>query len=396
MNVLTGGQVWINNQLIQTDVAFEREVVQIGQNLDGNRIDCTGKLVLPGMIDAHVHFRDFNESYKEDWQSAGAAAVKGGITTVFEMPNTNPPTATLDVIKEKRKRISESSVNGYIYGGIVPENIKQLGELAHHVDAFKLYMGETTGGLIIADQQLQRDIFKRVADSERVLAVHAQQLSSNSEADDIEIALEHVLKSQVSLYLCHVRTIDGIKMALEGKREGLDITIETCPHYLFFTEQDVREKGPWLKVNPPIETKSDQDFLWEALADGRIETLGSDHAPHSIEEKTASFSEAPFGLPGVEWSLPLMLDAVNNNRITLEKLIELFAVNPAKRYGLTQKAHISEGADADLVVVDMEKTHEIIRENVASKCGWSHYEGFQLKGWPIMTFVGGQLAYQAE
>lgn len=397
MNVLTGGKVWIDNQFIESEIAFEREIVKIGHNLnlDGDRIDCTGKIILPGMIDAHVHFRDFDQSYKEDWQSAGRAAVKGGVSTVFEMPNTEPPTTTPEVIKEKRKRIAASVVNGYIYGGIVPENIKEIGALAPLVDAFKLYMGETTGGLIISKPNLQRDIFKRVADSGKVLAVHAQQLTSKHESDDIEIALEHALKSGVSLYLCHVRTIDGVKLALQGKREGLDVTIETCAHYLYFTERDVEKKQSWLKVNPPITSQEDQDFLWSAINDGLIDTLGSDHAPHSIEEKSTSFDDAPFGLPGVETSLPLMLDAVNNERITLERLIEIFCLNPAKRYGLNDKAHIAEGADADLVVVDMNKSQQITRENIASKCGWSPYEGMRLKGWPVMSFVGGERVYSS-
>lgn len=393
MKILSGGQVWIEGELSLTNLAFNEQIEGIGGDFDGTLIDCTDKIILPGMIDPHVHFRDFDESYKEDWQSAGAAAAKGGVTTVLEMPNTSPPTTTLEVVKEKKRRIEASPVNGYIYGGVLPETIKDIAKLAPHVAAFKLYMGKTTGGMIISKPELQKEIFQRVAETEKVLAVHAQRLESISEALDIEIALELALKTGVKLYLCHVRTREGVELANDAKRDGLDVTIETCPHYLFFTDADVDERGSWLKVNPPITTREDQEFLWESLNSGVIDTLGSDHAPHSIEEKTQPFVTAPFGLPGVEFSLPLMLDAVNKNRISLGRVIELFCENPAKRFGLRQKGKIEKGYDADLVLIDLERMYRIAKENVKTKCGWSHYEGFELQGGPVMTFVGGELVY---
>jgi dihydroorotase len=396
MKILTGGEIWVDGGLLSADLAFDEHIEGIGRDFDGTLIDCSGKIILPGMIDPHVHFRDFDEAYKEDWQSASAAAAKGGITTVLEMPNTSPTTTNLDVIKEKKRRIEASAINGGIYGGILPETIKDIPKIAPHVAAFKLYMGMTTGGMIISKPDLQKEIFQRVAETEKVLAVHAQRLESNSEALDIEIVLELALKTHVKLYLCHVRTQEGVELANDAKRDGLDITIETCPHYLFFTDRDVESKGAWLKVNPPITTQGDQEYLWDALNSNVIDTLGSDHAPHTIEEKSVPIGAAPFGLPGVEFSLPLMLDAVNKDRISLEKLIELFSENPAKRFGLSNKAKIEKGLDADLVVIDMNRIDQINNENILTKCGWSHYGGFELTGWPIMTFVGGQLVYQAD
>ncbi|MBI1730336.1 dihydroorotase family protein [Candidatus Acetothermia bacterium] len=395
LKVLTGGELWINGRLTQAEISFGESIEKIDKDLDGERIDCSGLIILPGMIDAHVHFRDFNDSHKEDWQSAGKAAVKGGVTTVLEMPNTNPPTTTLEMIREKKKRASASAVNFGIYGGLTPENIKNIPEIAKQVTAFKLFMGETTGGLEIKNRSMQREIFQRVAETGKVLAVHSQRLDSPSEASDIEVALEHALMSKARLYLCHVRTQEGLQLAYDAKRD-VDVTIETCPHYLFFACEDVEKRGSWLKVNPPITSAEDREFLWEALQRGMIDTLGSDHAPHSQEEKSKPFDQAPFGLPGVETSLPLMLNAVNKKRLSLARLIEIFSENPAKRFGYASKGRIAVGNNADLVVVDLERSARVERKDLATKCGWSPYETMELQGWPMLVFVRGKLLFDAR
>ncbi len=391
MRILKGAEVFFEGRLQRVDIAFYEEGIQrIGRDLNivGEIIDCEGLVVLPGMIDVHVHFRDFNESHREDWQTGGRAAVSGGVTTVLEMPNNDPPAVTTEILREKRRRAEGSPVDFGLYGGITPDNIRHISELARDVVAFKLYMGETTGGLIIARRSLQKKVFQRVAETRKVLAVHTQRLGS-PEAADVEIALDLAVSTGVKLHLCHLRTQEGVELAYEAKSDGVDVTLETCPHYLCFTARDLEEKGALLKVNPPLASPEDREYLWEALNQGLIDILASDHAPHTLGEKSQPFEKAPYGLPGVETTLPLMLDAVHRNRLTLARLVEVFAENPAERFRLTRKGKIAKGHQADLVIVDLDKRARVERKKLITKCGWSPYEGFELVGWPVRTFVRG-------
>ncbi len=396
MRVLRGGQVFLEGRLAQTEIAFDEEGIQaIGSELDGESIDCSKLIILPGMIDVHVHFRDFHESHKETWQTGGWAAVQGGVTTVMAMPNTDPPSTTIEMIREQRRRAEASPVNFGLFGGIVPENLKSIPLLAPQVAAFKLYMGETTGGLRITRRSLQKEAFARVAETGKILAVHAQRLDSPSEAHDLESALELAVQTGVKLHLCHVRTQEGLELAQEAKEDGLDVTIETCPHYLFFTQRDLEKQGTSLKVNPPLTTEEDRTFLWWALEKGWIDILASDHAPHTVEEKQRPFERAPFGLPGVETTLPLMLDAVQREKISLARLVEVFSTRPAERFGFSTKGRIAVGCDSDFVIVDLGRRDQVRREALATRCGWSPYEGFLIKGWPVRTFVRGQQIFSA-
>jgi dihydroorotase len=306
------------------------------------------------------------------------------------MPNNDPPAVTPEILCEKRRRAERSPIDFGLYAGITPDNLQSLAELAREprVVGFKLYMGETTGGLILARRSLQKEAFRRVAETGKVLAVHAQRLS-HPEAADVEIALDLAVSSGVKLHLCHLRTQEAVELSYEAKRDGVDVTLETCPHYLFFTEQDVKEKGALLKVNPSLASPEDREFLREALAEGMIDILASDHAPHTLEEKSRPFEKAPYGLPGVETTLPLMLYAVYRGRLSLTRLVEAFSERPAERFGLVRKGHIREGYQADLVVVDLGKRARVERGKLKTKCGWSPYEGFTLTGWPVRTFIGG-------
>jgi dihydroorotase len=399
MKVLRGGQVFIDGVLQRVDLAFDEQIRAIGPDLrdhpGAQAIDVERKLVLPGMIDAHVHFRDFNQAHKEDWQSVARAALKGGVTTVVEMPNTDPPTVTLKMLREKRKRAEASGIRFGLFGGLVETNVQLIEELAKEAIAFKLYLGETTGGLIVRDPGALKEIFAGVAESGKILAVHAQDSQSRSEAKDLEPALAFADRYRAKLHLCHCRMREGIELALEAKRDGLDLTIETCPHYLYFTEDDFQERGALLKVNPPLASATDREYLWDALARGQIDILGSDHAPHTLAEKAQPLERAPYGLPGVETTLSLMLDAVAQKKLRFGRLIEVFAINPAQRFGLSGRGRIAVGNDADLTIIDLGRHATIKRVELATKCGWSPFEGFSLTGWPVMTFIGGQNVYMA-
>lgn len=394
MTILTNAEIFVDGELKRLDVAFDEKIRAIGRNLEGEqRIDCSGKLVLPGVIDVHVHARDLKQSQKEDWESVGRAAIAGGVTTVFAMPNTEPPLTTPEVVRTYRALADTSLVNAKIYGGIVPENLRQLGQLAEFVDAFKLYLGETTGQLIVRDRKLHREIFKAISQTKRILAVHAQrggdpQDVTRHEADDICYVLDLAAAYETKLHLAHVTTQRAVAAILEAKKSKIDVSFETCPHYLFFTAKDRERKGAWLKMNPPLATEEDREFLWWALKNSLIDMVATDHAPHTIEEKSVGYEKAPAGVPGVEFLLPLLFDAVTSERLSLICLVEACCTNPARRFGLSN-GEIRIGLDADLVVIDPDKRKMIVRADVQSKCGWSPYEGVTLRGWPVMAFVRG-------
>jgi dihydroorotase (multifunctional complex type) len=396
MTVITGAEIFIDGALQKLDVAFDEKIRAIGRNLEGEeRIDCSGKIVLPGVIDVHVHVRDLEQSHKEDWASLGRAALSGGVTTVFAMPNTQPPLDSVERVRDYRRRARASSVNAYVYGAITRENLQNFDELAPHVDAFKLYLGETTGQLVISDKKLHREIFKIVTQTEKILTVHAQRGGdptevTRHEADDILYVLDLAAAYETKLHLAHVTTQHAVEAILEAKKSKIDVSFETCPHYLYFTAKDREERGAWLKMNPPLATEEDREFLWWALGKGLIDIIATDHAPHTIEEKSIGYERAPAGVPGVEFLLPLLFDAVNADKISLARLVEVCCLNPAKRFGLP-KGEIAVGLDADLVVVDPDIKKTIAREAVQSKCGWSPYEGLTLRGWPVMAVVRGRL-----
>ena len=396
MKLIRNGDVFTGGALTRLDIAFDDEGIQELSpriDLDADEvIDASGVIVLPGMIDAHVHVRDFHESHKETWETAGGASLAGGVTTVFAMPNTDPPTTTGDVIREQRRRADGSSVDYGLFAGITPDTLRDIPTLAQEasVVGYKLYMGETTGGLIIGNPKTQREAFKWVADTGKALAVHAQRLGSFSEAADLEIALEFAVQTGAKLHLCHVRTREGVELADEARHDGVDVTVETCPHYLVFTGADVRQKGTRLKVNPPLASREDRDFLWDALAEGTIDTVGSDHAPHTLAEKDAPFDKAPFGLPGLETSLPILLDGVAHDRLSLARLVECFSATPAERFGLADRGQIAVGHPANLTLVDLKGETRLSDAAIRSKCGWTPYDGMTFQGQIVNAIALGR------
>lgn len=400
MRLIQGGDVFTDGELKRLDIAFDDDGIhELSPQIDRDAeevIDATGLTVLPGMIDAHVHVRDFSESHKETWQTAGRAALAGGVTTVLAMPNTDPPTTTIDMIREQRRRADASPIDYGLFAGMTPDALSDIPKLAKEarVVGFKLYMGETTGGLVIGNPKTQREAFKRVAETEKVLAVHAQRLNSDSEAADLEIALEYSIQTGAKLHLCHVRTREGVELADGARRDGVDVTIETCPHYLVFTEDDVRRKGTRLKVNPPLTTHEDRDFLWDALADGTIDVVASDHAPHTLAEKDTPFDKAPFGLPGLETSLPLLLGGVCHERLRLARFVECFSTTPAERFGLSGQGEIVIGGPAHLTIVDLDASTQLTDATIRSKCGWTPHDGMRLQGQITHTVVRGTIIAQ--
>lgn len=409
-------KLWYRKKTIAFGVAIdEGKIVSISKDLklpkSDQNINCRGKIVLPGLIDVHVHFREPGFTWKEDWSTGSKAAAHGGITHVMDMPNTDPPTTTVRNLIDKKELAKKSVVNFGLYAGVIRENINEIKDLASHADAFKVYMSESTGGLKLDDNESIAKAFYNISKTNKVVCVHAENQAMSerflrlhrkstdpfeyslakpveSEILAIKDAIEMARRAEVKLHVCHVTTKEGLKLIKKGKKD-VNITCETCPHYLFMTQNDLRNKGTLAKINPSLRTKEDQAALWKGISNGTIDILSSDHAPHTMEEKLQDIWIAPAGVPGVETTLQLMLNAVNKKMIRLERLVQLMHYNPVKRFGLTQYG-VEVGKTANLTIIDLKKEWKISNDDLLTKCKWSPYDGWKGKGMSVGTIVNGK------
>lgn len=367
------------------DILVENgKIVSIEDDLSGvsfdEIIDAAGNYVISGIIDPHVHMRDPGMTHKEDFTTGSMACAKGGITTFFDMPNTVPNTITEEALLEK-KRLHEG--NSYVdycfwFGGSKADNHEEVKKVQDKVIATKVFMNVSTGNMLVEDEKVLEDIFK----NSKLVGVHA-------EGEMIPKAISLSEKLDVPVYLCHLSTKEDVQYVREAKKKGLKVYGEVTPHHLFLNISDV-EKNPLLRMKPELKTKEDNEALWEGVLDGTIDTIGTDHAPHRIEEKKAKLT---FGIPGAENSLEMMLKAVRCDKISLEKLMKIMSENTAEIFGLKNKGKIAVGYDADLVIVDMTTEEIISQENVISKCGWTPYEGFEKGGKILTTIVRGNVVF---
>lgn len=417
--ILKNCKIWYQNTLIEYGLAInEGKIVSISKDTglppSDEKINCKGNIILPGLTDVHVHFREPGLTWKGDWSTESKAALKGGITYIMEMPNTIPPTTTVERVLEKREFAKKSVVNYGLYGGVSEENIDQIGELAKHVKAFKIFMGKSTGTLILDKHDLVLKAFSEISKANKVACVHAEDQKTMDEfskkykdRDDLMIhalskppqveieAIRHAIRmakqTKVKLHICHLSTKGGLELIKDAKKEGMDITCETCPHYFLMNQDDFKQKGALLKINPPLRSKEDQLAILQGINDVSIDILATDHAPHTLEEKGKGIHEAPSGMPGVENSLQLMLDAVNKKMISFNRVIELMHDNPVKRFDLGNYGYIQKGNDANLTIVDLKKKWKITGENVATKSGWSPFEGWEGNGLPTYIVINGRI-----
>ncbi|PIN87048.1 dihydroorotase [Candidatus Woesearchaeota archaeon CG10_big_fil_rev_8_21_14_0_10_44_13] len=352
-------------------------------------IDAKENFVIPGAIDPHVHFREPGLTYKEDFCTGSMAAAAGGITTVFDMPNTVPPTLTYFDIEEKRFLAKKSIVNYGFYIGASKDNIGEIKKANHDanlpIPGTKLFMNLSTGKMMMED----RDIIRQVFRNSKLVAVHA-------EGPKVEEAIQYAIKTGTKLYLCHISAADEIETIKRYRDESewvaRNVFVEVTPHHLFLTEKDHHEQGAFAKMIPSLKTKKDQAALWNAIADGTVDTIGTDHAPHTIEEKKAK-ENPPGGIPGEETMLPLMLDAMNRGRLTMERIVEMTSKNPARIFCMRNKGRIAEGCDADLTIIDMNMFGEVRNGDLRTRCNWSPFNGWKLKGWPVVTIVNGRVVF---
>lgn len=345
-------------------------------------VDGTGKYLLPGAIDAHVHFRDPGSPEKEDWASGSAAALAGGVTTVLDMPNTNPATITVEALEAKRAvAAAKSLVRFGLFFGATRDNLEEM-RRAENICGIKIYMGSSTGNLLLDDPAVWKEVFKIAKEKNVPVVVHAETESmiqaGKRDCECARVATEAAiaLREKVGnrLHIAHVSCKQELELIRAHKCP--ELTCEVTPHHLLFTEAD--RKDAFLKMNPPLRSQADQDALWEGLRDGTIDCIATDHAPHTNEEKQKSMEEAPAGVPGVEFMLPLMLNAVNQGKLSLEQVVALTSENPARIFGIES---------VGWVLVNMDLGKVIGQGDIRSKCGWSPYESRNIKGWPIQVWL---------
>ena len=378
-------------------------------------IDASNKYVVSGIIDPQVHFRDPGLTHKEDLSTGSMSAAAGGITTFFEMPNTNPSTITIEKLNEKYHTASKKSLVNYsFFLGATPDNIDEIKKLKGNC-GIKIFMGSSTGDLLVDNDAVLEEIFKL---SNRVIAIHGEDekilkessslimgesFSNHTKARPVKAAVEATtkainlaLKYKKRLHVLHLSTAEEVKIIREHKSTGL-ITCETTPQHLLMQAPDIYEKiGAFAQMNPPIRGKRHQDELWRGLHDGTIDCIATDHAPHTLDEKSLPYGQAPSGMPGVQTSLTLMLNQVSKGRINLKDVIKWMSENPANIYKVKNKGAIKIGYDADITIIDMNKEKTIQNSDMHSKCGWTAFNGEKTKGWPITTIVNGNIVYENE
>ena len=373
--------------------------------------DARGLHVLPGVIDTHVHFREPGHLEKEDMETGSTAALLGGVTAVFEMPNTNPPTTTRALVEDKLARAALRMRCDYaFYVGASNENIGALYDLERlpGVAGVKAFLGSSTGSLLLDKEEA---IANALRSGHRRMAVHSEDESRLKEraklampgdprthpvwrdAETARRSTERVLKLARAagrrLHILHASTADELPLLADAR----DIaTVETVvPHLTLSAPECYERLGAYAQMNPPIRDEQHRAALWRAIAHGLIDIVGSDHAPHSRADKDGLYPQTPSGLPGVQTLVTIMLNHVNMGRLTLERFVDLTSSGPARVFGIAGKGRIARGYDADFTIVDLKANRRIENRLIASRCGWTPYDGMETMGWPVATIVGGSI-----
>lgn len=420
--VISGGMVVSDRDATVASVAIDDgRIVAVGDAAlmprARERLDATGLHLLPGAIDAHVHFREPGYTHKEDWETGTASAAMGGVTCVFEMPNTHPPTATPEALALKLDAAAKAYVDFGIYGLLAEDNLAHLEALIEGgVAAFKCFMGNTFGNLpspstgamlegfeIIAPHGLRISLHAETASimahrQARLVAAARQDPLAHLAARPAIVAIEAVTRAAVlaewtgaRIHVLHISSGDELVPLRAAKDRGVDVTGETCPHYLLFDEAAYATMGSLIRVNPPVRERHHQQALWRGIADGTIDMIATDHAPHATDEKLrAEIWRADCGFTGVETQMPLMLSQVAAGRLSLQDYVRLSAVAPARAFGLyPRKGVIVPGADADIAIVDLDRRWTIEGAKLASRGNITPFEGMEVVGLPLHTLVRG-------
>jgi dihydroorotase len=402
-------------EIVQVAPHIERESERASSgeaDLEIREIDATGLTLLPGVIDPQVHFREPGLEHKEDLFTASCACARGGVTAFLEMPNTKPLTTTQATLTDKLQRAAAKSVVNYgFFIGATAENLPDL-RTASPACGIKIFMGSAHGDLLVDTAVALEPIF---AAGSRLIAVHAEDqariLERRKEFADVtnpaihstiqdnqaallatQLALELSERYQRRLHILHLSTAEEAELLRQHKPAW--VTAEVTPQHLLLNTSAYETIGTLAQMNPPLRSPRDNEVLWQALLDGVIDFIATDHAPHTLEEKAQGYPNTPSGMPGVETSLPLMLTQAMQGRCTVPQVVRWMSTNVAKAYGIPKKGAIAPGYDADLVLVDLDTYRPVLRQELLTKCGWSPFEGWNLTGYPAMTIVLGQVVYE--
>ncbi|NES75533.1 MULTISPECIES: dihydroorotase [unclassified Okeania] len=406
-----------NGEFLIGDVQTQgQEIIQVAPEISFYEasekiIDAEGLTLLPGVIDPQVHFREPGLEHKEDLFTASRACVKGGVTSFLEMPNTKPLTTTQTALDDKLQRAAQKClVNFGFFIGATAENLPDL-LTANPTPGIKIFMGSMHGPLLVDTEEKLEPIFAR---GKRLIAVHAENQARiderkkefagisdpaiHSQIQDNEtallatkMALKLSKKYQRRLHILHTSTGDEAELLRQDKPSW--VTAEVTPQHLLLNTSAYEKIGTLAQMNPPLKSAWDNDILWQALLDGVIDFIATDHAPHTLEEKAKGYPNTPSGMPGVETSLPLMLTQAIQGKCSVAQVSNWMSTAVAKGYGIPKKGAIAPGFDADLVLVDLDNYRPVLRDELMTKCGWSPFEGWSLTGWPVVTIVGGEIVF---
>lgn len=394
------------------------------QTTDGHRIDHFVKsdeevvieaqdlMLFPALIDPHVHFRVPGGEHKEDWETGARAAIAGGVTTVFDMPNNDPPCTTKDRLKEKKRLIEVQIARAGIplryrlYFGADAKHLSELPKVKGEIAGLKIYMGSSTGSLLMCERGPLEEAFRIAGSSDILVAVHAEDehliqinrkkhrgnldpsvhsaiRSPATAAASVALAIELAKKHKARLYIAHVSSLEELALIRAAKKDGLPVYAEASPHHLFLSDSSYAHLETKGLVNPPLRAQSDCDALWEAIGDETIDTIGTDHAPHTVEEKNRPYGSAPSGFPSIELYFPLLLNAYHDKKLSLEQIVSLTHTRPQEIFDLP--------LNDDVVLVDLNKKKKVEDALLKTKAKWSPYAGRLLKGWPRYTILAGKL-----
>ena len=418
--ILRGGVVVNQDGIAPRDIGIRGGTIAAIGDLSlasaGETIDCAGLHVLPGVIDSQVHFREPGPTHKEDLETGSRAAVLGGVTAVFEMPNTNPLTTTPEAVADKVSRATARMHCDFAFWiGGTHDNARHVAELERLPGAagIKVFMGSSTGTLLVEDDE---GVAKILRHARRRAAFHSEDEYRLNERKDFRVAgdpsshpvwrdtetalnctrrlVDIARRERARIHVLHVSTGEEIELLAAHKNVA---TVEVTPHHLTLSADDYATLGTKIQMNPPVRDKSHRDKIWRGLDQGVVDVLGSDHAPHTLEEKAKPYPESPSGMTGVQTLTPIMLDHVAAGRLSLQRFVDLTSAGPARIFQIACKGRIAVGYDADLTVVDLKRKVTIQNDWIASRCGWTPYDGKQVTGWPVGTFIrGARVMWEGE
>ncbi len=421
--VLNNANAYLENGIANCSLAVDHsKIFKIGRETTmpqaESKVDLKNLLVLPGLIDAHVHLRDEGKTYKEDFSSGTAAAAAGGFTTVLDMPNNKPTTMSLETLRNRMNVATKKLLVNVGFYSEFPKDTNEIEEIVKEgAVAFKLFMTEQVGGLDIGDEHASLRAFMKLSNFGVPVAVHAEDrtllekncgrlkranqndvhafLKAHSERVEVE-AINRIIKIakrvKTRVHFCHVSTKKGLSAICNEKAFSMPITCETTPHNLFLTADDLVKTGMLAVTMPPVREKKHTVALWRGVKDGCVDILASDHAPHALEEKKAkSIWDVKAGIPGLETTLPLLLTAVKLGRLSLADVVRLMSKRPAEIFGLKGRGSLEKGNVADLTIVDLNREYKIDASTFHSKARYSPFDGWKVEGKPAKTFVDGKL-----